>query len=83
MDPELNLPKSAEICRAKGVQTFAMIILGSTVGHLIDCGLSDLEVLTVIEDLLKMRAVIADKAMQKALTKQIKITGQYLAKDEG
>jgi hypothetical protein len=61
---ENQIPRSAKILREKNVGSFCPTILGTCIGHLIDCGLDDLEILTVVEELLKMRALINDPAMR-------------------
>ena len=66
---EENIPRSAKICREHNVEAICTAILGTCVGHLIDLGLNDLEVLTVVEDLLKMRTMVNDPAMRAYLEK--------------
>jgi len=66
---EENIPRSAKICREHNVEAICTAILGTCVGHLIDLGLNDLEVLTIVEDLLKMRAMLNDPAMLASLKK--------------
>ena len=63
------IPRSAKILREKNVGPLCSSFLGTCIGHLIDCGLNDLEILTVVEDLLKMRTMVNDPAMRKFLEK--------------
>lgn len=63
------IPRSAKILREKNVGSLCSSFLGTCIGHLIDCGLNDLEILTMVEDLLKMRTMLNDPALRKFLEK--------------
>lgn len=77
-----QIPRAAKILREKNVGTLCSTVLGTCIGHLIDCGLTDLEILTVVEDLLKMRSLISDPAMRAHLEKMHSAFAQQLQKDE-
>lgn len=65
-----QIPRSAKmILREKNVGSLCMTFLGTCIAHLIDLGLNDLEILTVVEELLKMRAMVSDPAMRAYLEK--------------
>lgn len=66
---EDQIPRSTKILREKNVGSLCSTFLGTCIGHLIDCGLNDLEVLTVVEDLLKMRTMVNDPSLHAFLEK--------------
>jgi hypothetical protein len=80
MDQEL-IPKGAQIIRQRGVSSFASMILGSCIGNLIDAGCTDLEVLTIVEDLLKMRALVQSEECKALIEKQFEMAKKAMGSD--
>ena len=82
-DEENKLPPSAKILRDHHVGSFCPIVLGAAIGHLMDCGLNDLEILTVIEDFLRARSIVFDSSTRAFLTQFTEKIDKELGKEEG
>lgn len=74
--------KAQEILRKHNVNSFTSVILGTCLGELVDKKLDDLEILTVVEELLKLRSLIESKAMIDNFNNQMKIIEKHLEKED-
>lgn len=77
------IPPHYKILMDHKVDSFACSILGSAIGHLLDKGLTDFEVLTVTEEFAKMiRAAVKDPRLMPALMQQTEILKDAADNDE-
>lgn len=77
-----QVPESMRIVREKGVPSVCSGILGMVLGDLIDRGLTDLEILTVVEDILKLRTLVSDPRFKAVLEKQMDLTREAFKKGD-